>query len=93
MARIAASPPPQPSPIKGSGVPSLDQIVDYLRRYGDIALALGIVCILMVLILPLPQVAARLLARDVDHLLGADPDDGAVHLAPARFLARSRPCC
>jgi len=55
MARIAASPPPQPSPIKGSGVPSLDQIVNYLRRYGDIALALGIVCILMVLILPLPK--------------------------------------
>jgi flagellar biosynthesis protein FlhA len=58
MARLAASTSqPQSAPEKGvaGAALSLDGMVGYLRRYSDIALALGVVCILMVLILPLPK--------------------------------------
>jgi flagellar biosynthesis protein FlhA len=58
MARLAASTSPtQPAPAKGAAgaALSLDGMVGYLRRYSDIALALGVVCILMVLILPMPK--------------------------------------
>ncbi|KJC58747.1 flagellar biosynthesis protein FlhA [Bradyrhizobium sp. LTSPM299] len=42
-----------------SGLPSLSEIVDTLRR-GDLALALGVITILVVLILPLPSIVLDL---------------------------------
>jgi flagellar biosynthesis protein FlhA len=53
---VAARPTPQPGAVSAAGATaSLDQMVNYLRRYGDIALALGVICILVVLILPMPK--------------------------------------
>ena len=48
---------PQPAGMSAgaSATASLDQFVGYLRRYSDIALALGVICILMVLLLPMPK--------------------------------------
>jgi flagellar biosynthesis protein FlhA len=43
-----------PAPVPGPGVSSLGRALETLRR-GDIALALGIACILVVLILPMPS--------------------------------------
>ena len=43
-----------PAPVPRSGIPSLGRVIETLRR-GDIALALGIACILVVLILPMPS--------------------------------------
>ena len=53
---VVARPTPQPGADgAGGAVASLDQMANYLRRYGDIALALGVIGILVVLILPMPK--------------------------------------
>ena len=67
------------------GVPTFAEIGKMLRR-GDIALAVGMLTILVVLILPLPPIAARHVARGVDHPVDPDPDDVAVHPGTARIL-------
>jgi flagellar biosynthesis protein FlhA len=50
-----ATPQPAAAGAQAAAVLSLDGLLNYLRRYSDIALALGVVCILMVLILPMPK--------------------------------------
>jgi len=46
----------------------------------------GVLTILVVLILPLPPLLLDFALRHLDHLLGADPDDVAVHQHAARVL-------
>ena len=70
----------------GPGFPSFNEIVTMLRR-GDIALAVGILTILVVLILPLPSVVLdRSFLAVLDHAVHPHPDDIAVHPGPARIL-------
>ena len=75
-----------------AGFPTLTEIGNILKR-GDIALALGVLTILVVLILPLPAVAARPVPGDLDHALGPDPDDVAVHPGSRWNSPPSRPSC
>ena len=51
----AAAPPPSTAPIGGFKIPGLAELGAMLRR-GDIALAIGVLTILVVLILPLPPI-------------------------------------
>ena len=77
MSDVILAPPPKTGPGASAGA-NLSKMLAVLAR-GDIMLAIGVIGIMVVLILPLPPFAARSLARRLDHLLGADPDDGAVH--------------
>ena len=82
----AAGPAPAAAaPTGGFQFPSLGAIGVMLKR-GDIALAIGVLTILVVLILPLPPILLDLCAGDLDHPVGADPDDGAVHPDAAGIL-------
>ena len=67
-------------------------IFDYLKR-SELALAIGIMAILVVLILPLPPWLLDVCLAFSLSLLDPDPDDGGVHQEAAGILARSRPCC
>ena len=75
-----------------SKFPSLGEIGDILKR-GDLALAFGVLTILVVLILPLPALVLDLFLAISITGVGADPDDLTVRPAAARILRRFRPCC
>ena len=79
---------PRASPPAGCSAASAGTL-----RHGDLALALGVIGILVVLILPMPRLLLDLLLARLDHLLGAGAADLAVHRAAARVQRLSRRCC
>ena len=89
MSDITAAPA---ATISGIKLPGLGDLGALMKR-GDLALAIGVLAILVVLILPLPPMLLDSGAGHLDHHFGADPDDGAVHPHAAGILRPSRPCC
>ena len=67
---------------------AFSEIGDILKR-GDLALAFGVLTILVVLILPLPVARAGSVPGDLDHGVDPDPDDLAVHPGAAGILGVS----
>ena len=76
----------QGSSATGSGFPSFSDIARMLRR-GDLALAFGVLTILVVSHPAAAGGGAGPFSGDFDHAFDPDPDDRALHSDPAEFSA------